>query len=260
MSRRRKNNPCLIGEPGVGKTAVVEGLAIAIAGGAVPQTLLHRRIITLDLAAMIAGAKYRGEFEERMRAVIAEVKEAGDVILFIDELHTIVGAGAAEGAVDAASILKPPLARGELLLIGATTREEYRRHIEKDAPLERRFQPVTVGAPGETATLAAAKNIFRPEFLSRIDDIIVFKPLGKESLEKIAVRMTAELSARAKAVGCDFEADAAAVEPLAKAGGARQVRRLVEIKIEDELAKLLLSGAMSAKAAAENGEIIVEKA
>jgi len=151
LSRRRKNNPCLIGEPGVGKTAVVEGLAIAIAEGSVPQTLTRRRIVTLDLPAMIAGAKYRGEFEERLRAVIEEVKAAGDVILFIDELHTIVGAGAAEGAVDAASILKPPLARGELLLIGATTADEYRRHIERDAALERRFQQVQVAEPDETA-------------------------------------------------------------------------------------------------------------
>ncbi|HWQ50941.1 MAG TPA: ATP-dependent Clp protease ATP-binding subunit, partial [Terriglobales bacterium] len=154
LSRRRKNNPCLIGEPGVGKTAVVEGLAIAIAEGSVPQTLTRRRIVTLDLPAMIAGAKYRGEFEERLRAVIEEVKSAGDVILFIDELHTIVGAGAAEGAVDAASILKPPLARGELLLIGATTAEEYRRHIERDAALERRFQQVQVAEPDEAAAKA----------------------------------------------------------------------------------------------------------
>ncbi len=159
LSRRRKNNPCLIGDPGVGKTAVVEGLAIAIAEGKVPSTLLRRRIVTLDLASMVAGAKYRGEFEERMRAVLSEVKRAGDVILFIDEMHTIVGAGAAEGAVDAASILKPPLARGEFLLIGATTREEYRRHIEKDAALERRFQPIYVEEPSEEAALAILEGV-----------------------------------------------------------------------------------------------------
>ena len=147
LSRRTKNNPCLIGEPGVGKTAVVEGLARRIAEDAVPETLAGRRIVTLDLSAMVAGAKYRGEFEERMKNVLAEVKKNPSVILFIDEIHTIVGAGGAEGAVDAANILKPALARGEIQVIGATTVDEYRRHIERDAALERRFQSVTVGEP-----------------------------------------------------------------------------------------------------------------
>ena len=147
LSRRTKNNPCLIGEPGVGKTAVVEGLAQRIAEDTVPETLAGRRIVTLDLSAMIAGAKYRGEFEERMKNVLAEVKKNPSVILFIDEIHTIIGAGGAEGAVDAANILKPALARGEIQVIGATTIDEYRRHIERDAALERRFQSVTVGEP-----------------------------------------------------------------------------------------------------------------
>ncbi len=147
LSRRTKNNPCLIGEPGVGKTAVVEGLAQRIAEDAVPETLAGRRIVTLDLSAMVAGAKYRGEFEERMKNVLAEVKKNPSVILFIDEIHTIIGAGGAEGAVDAANILKPALARGEIQVIGATTIDEYRKHIERDAALERRFQSVTVGAP-----------------------------------------------------------------------------------------------------------------
>ena len=147
LSRRQKNNPCLIGEPGVGKTAVVEGLAQKIADGTVPETLKDKQIVTLDVAAMIAGAKYRGEFEERMKSVMEEVRQSPDIILFIDEIHTIVGAGSAEGAVDAANIIKPALARGEMQLIGATTISEYRKNIEKDAALERRFQPVSVGEP-----------------------------------------------------------------------------------------------------------------
>ena len=147
LSRRQKNNPCLIGEPGVGKTAVVEGLAQKIADGAVPETLRDKTVVTLDIAAMVAGAKYRGEFEERLKSVMEEVAKRTDIILFIDEIHTIVGAGAAEGAVDAANILKPALARGEMQVIGATTISEYRKNIEKDAALERRFQSVTVGEP-----------------------------------------------------------------------------------------------------------------
>jgi ATP-dependent Clp protease ATP-binding subunit ClpC len=149
LCRRTKNNPCLVGEPGVGKTAVVEGLAQRIADGNIPDLLSNKRIVTLDIPAMIAGAKYRGEFEERMKAVMEEVRQSDEVILFIDEIHTIVGAGAAEGAVDAANILKPALARGEIQLIGATTLGEYRKHIEKDAALERRFQPINVGEPNE---------------------------------------------------------------------------------------------------------------
>lgn len=147
LCRRTKNNPCLIGEPGVGKTAVVEGLAQRIMEGAVPETLQNKRLLTLDLTGMVAGTKYRGDFEERVKNAVAEVSKAGDVLLFIDEIHNLIGAGSAEGAVDAANILKPVLARGELQLIGATTIEEYRKHIEKDAALERRFQPVTVGEP-----------------------------------------------------------------------------------------------------------------
>ena len=147
LSRRTKNNPCLIGEPGVGKTAVVEGLAQRIVDGAVPDTLRDKTIITLDISAMIAGAKYRGEFEERMKNVMEEVRANPDIILFIDEIHTIIGAGGAEGAVDAANIIKPALARGEMQVIGATTIDEYRRHIERDAALERRFQSVLVGEP-----------------------------------------------------------------------------------------------------------------
>ena len=149
LSRRQKNKPCLMGEPGVGKTAIAEGLAQKIVQGDVPETLSGKRLITLDLSAMVAGAKYRGEFEERLKNALQEVKRAGNIILFIDELHMIVGAGAAEGAVDAANILKPALSRGELQVIGATTTQEYRKHIEKDAALERRFQPVTVEEPSQ---------------------------------------------------------------------------------------------------------------
>jgi len=149
LSRRTKNNPCLIGEPGVGKTAIAEGLAQKIASQDVPDTLRLKRLVSLDLSGMVAGTKYRGEFEERIKGVLEEVKKAGNVILFIDEIHTIVGAGAAEGAIDAANILKPMLSRGELQLIGATTLDEYKKYIEKDAALERRFQPVTVGEPTE---------------------------------------------------------------------------------------------------------------
>ena len=163
LSRRTKNNPVLIGEPGVGKTAVVEGLAERIGEGNVPDALLDQRILSLDLAGMVAGTKYRGEFEERIRALLDEVRREGNVILFIDELHTIVGAGSAEGAVDAANILKPALGRGEIRVIGATTLAEYRRYIEKDAALERRFQSVQVGEPDEEKTLAILRAL-RPRY------------------------------------------------------------------------------------------------
>ena len=159
LSRRGKNNPCLIGEPGVGKTAVVEGLAQSIVSGMVPDTVLDKRVLTLDLSGIVAGSKYRGEFEERVKKVLAEVKKAGNILLFIDELHTIIGAGGAEGAIDASNILKPSLARGEIQLIGATTIEEYRKYIEKDAALERRFQPVTVEEPDEEKAVEILKGL-----------------------------------------------------------------------------------------------------
>ena len=159
LSRRTKNNPVLIGEPGVGKTAIAEGLAERIASGDVPEELLDKKILSLDLSGMVAGTKYRGEFEERIKNTLAEVKKAGNVILFIDELHTIVGAGSAEGAVDAANIIKPALGRGEIRVVGATTLNEYRKYIEKDAALERRFQPVTVGEPTPEATLEILKGL-----------------------------------------------------------------------------------------------------
>ncbi len=160
LSRRTKNNPVLIGEPGVGKTAIAEGLAQRIVSGDVPEGLKDRRVISLDVGALVAGAKYRGEFEDRLKAVLKEIADArGSIVLFIDELHTIVGAGGGEGAVDAANLLKPMLARGELRAIGATTLEEYRKHIEKDAALERRFQPVYVGEPSVQDTIAILRGL-----------------------------------------------------------------------------------------------------
>ena len=159
LSQRMKNNPCLIGEPGVGKTAIVEGLASRIVDGAVPDTLEQKRILTLDLSGMVAGSKYRGEFEERIKRALRETKAAGNILLFIDELHTVIGAGGAEGAIDASNILKPAMARGEIQVIGATTREEYRKHIEKDAALERRFQPVVIEEPSAVQTISMLKGL-----------------------------------------------------------------------------------------------------
>jgi ATP-dependent Clp protease ATP-binding subunit ClpB len=160
LSRRTKNNPVLIGEPGVGKTAIVEGLALRIVNGDVPEGLKDKKLIGLDLAALVAGAKFRGEFEDRLKAVLKEVTEAsGEIVLFIDELHTLVGAGAAEGAMDASNMLKPALARGELRCVGATTLDEYRKKVEKDPALERRFQQVYVGEPSVEDTIAILRGL-----------------------------------------------------------------------------------------------------
>ncbi len=159
LSRRTKNNPCLVGEPGVGKTAIVEALAQRIHDGNVPETLMNKRLCSLDMSGMVAGSKYRGEFEERIKKIINEVSSAGNILLFIDEIHTIIGAGGAEGAIDASNILKPALARGEIQIIGATTLDEYRKHFEKDAALERRFQPVTIEEPTEMETIDILKGL-----------------------------------------------------------------------------------------------------
>ena len=185
LSRRTKNNPCLIGEPGVGKTAVVEGLAQLIVSGEVPETLADKRLVTLDLSGMIAGSKYRGEFEERIKKVLQEVMQAGNVLLFIDEIHTIIGAGSAEGTMDASNILKPSLARGELQLIGATTIEEYRKHIEKDGALERRFQPITVDEPSEDESVRILEGL-RPRYEAH----------HKVSITDTAIKEAVQLSAR----------------------------------------------------------------
>ena len=185
LSRRTKNNPCLVGEPGVGKTAILEGLAQRIASGIVPETMKRKRIYTLDLPGLIAGSKYRGEFEERMKGLISEVEADGNIILFLDELHTMIGAGGAEGAIDASSILKPALARGELQLIGATTIAEYRKYIEKDAALERRFQPITVEKPSKEQCLDILKGI-QPKYEAH----------HKVKLTEEALKAAVELSER----------------------------------------------------------------
>lgn len=185
LSRRTKNNPCLVGEPGVGKTAILEGLAQRIASGIVPETMKRKRIYTLDLPGLIAGSKYRGEFEERMKGLISEVEADGDIILFLDELHTMIGAGGAEGAIDASSILKPALARGELQLIGATTIAEYRKYIEKDAALERRFQPITVEKPSKEQCMDILKGI-QPKYEAH----------HKVKLTEEALKAAVELSER----------------------------------------------------------------
>ena len=185
LSRRTKNNPCLIGEPGVGKTAVVEGLAEKIIEGEVPEILRDKRVVTLDISSMVAGAKYRGDFEERLKKCLQEIKKASNTILFIDEIHTIVGAGAAEGAIDAANILKPLLARAEIQVIGATTLNEYKKYIEKDAALERRFQPITVGEPTLEETI---------QILNGIRD--KYEAHHKVKISDSAIKAAAELSSR----------------------------------------------------------------
>ena len=185
LSRRTKNNPCLIGEPGVGKTAVTEGLAQMIASGVVPETIKGKRVVIMDLSGMVAGSKYRGEFEERIKNVLKEVSEAGDVLLFIDEIHTIIGAGGAEGALDASNIMKPSLARGEIQLIGATTIDEYRKYIEKDPALERRFQPVTVDEPTEEEAMEILKGL-RPKYEEH----------HKVTITDAAIKAAVQMSAR----------------------------------------------------------------
>ena len=203
LSRRTKNNPCLIGEPGVGKTAVVEGLAQRITQGLVPEKMKNRRLVVLDLSGMVAGSKYRGEFEERIKKVIAEVMEHPGILLFIDELHTIIGAGGAEGALDASNILKPSLSRGEIQIIGATTIEEYRKHIEKDAALERRFQPVTVEEPTQEQAVEILKGL-RPYYEKHHGVTITDDAL--ESAVKMSIRYIADRHLPDKAIDLMDEA------------------------------------------------------
>ena len=222
LCRKNKNNPALVGEPGVGKTAIAEGLAQRMALGDVPPQLKDKRLVSLNMASLVAGTKYRGEFEERLRDVLAEVKRSGDVILFVDEMHTIVGAGAAEGAIDAANIFKPALGRGELQMLGATTREEYRRYIEKDAALERRFRPVAVEEPGKETTLAILRAL-KPG-LERHHHLRISEEAMKEAV-RLSVRYLPDLYLPDKAIDLlDEGAARARMEEMqiSKGGAARK--------------------------------------
>lgn len=237
LSRRTKNNPCLIGEPGVGKTAIAEGLAQRIASGLVPDTVRGKRVVTLDLSGMVAGSKYRGEFEERIKKVIREVTEAGNVLLFIDELHTIIGAGGAEGAIDASNILKPSLARGEIQLIGATTLEEYRKYIEKDAALERRFQPVMVEEPTEEQAIEILKGLrerYEKHHHVQITDA------GIETAVKLSIRYIADRYLPDKAIDLMDEASS-----KVRLGGFKMPEKISELErkaaqLEDDMETALM--------------------
>ena len=237
LSRRTKNNPCLIGEPGVGKTAIAEGLAQRIASRLVPDTVRGKRVVTLDLSGMVAGSKYRGEFEERIKKVIREVTEAGNVLLFIDELHTIIGAGGAEGAIDASNILKPSLARGEIQLIGATTLEEYRKYIEKDAALERRFQPVTVEEPTEEQAIEILKGLrerYEKHHHVQITDA------GIEAAVKLSIRYIADRYLPDKAIDLMDEASS-----KVRLGGFKMPEKISELErkaaqLEDDMETALM--------------------
>ena len=239
LSRRTKNNPCLVGEPGVGKTAIVEGLAQKIIEGDVPETVKGKRVVTLDLSGMVAGSKYRGEFEERIKKVIKEVIEDGNVILFLDELHTIIGAGGAEGAIDASNILKPSLARGEIQLVGATTIDEYRKHIEKDAALERRFQPVTVEEPGEEESIRILEGI---AYKYEEHHGVTILPEAIQAAVKLSGRYINDRNLPDKAIDLIDEASSAirmknrkAPEELKKSSDTlRSMEQLIENAIKEE--------------------------
>ena len=234
LSRKNKNNPALIGEPGVGKTAIAEGLAQRMAAGNVPPQLKDKRLVSLNMANLVAGTKYRGEFEERLRDVLAEIRRSGDVILFVDEMHTIVGAGAAEGAIDAANIFKPALGRGELQILGATTREEYRKYIEKDPALERRFRPVSVEEPDETATMTILEAL-RPG-LERHHHLRITEEAVKEAL-RLSVRYLPDLYLPDKAI--DLLDEGAAHARLEELYGGKRGNRL---ELEKELREAVREG------------------
>lgn len=238
LSRRTKNNPCLIGEPGVGKTAAVEGLAQKIVAGDVPEILKNKRVVTLDISGMVAGAKYRGDFEERIKKALNEVKKAGDIILFIDEIHTIVGAGAAEGAIDAANILKPLLARGEIQLVGATTLNEYRKFIEKDAALERRFSPVTVNEPSEKDTVQILKGI-RDKYEAHHNVKITDEAI--EAAVKLSVRYVNDRFLPDKAIDLiDEAASKARLQTFTEPENLKKLQEEIE-KVKNEKEELVLN-------------------
>lgn len=242
LSRRTKNNPCLIGEPGVGKTAVVEGLAARIADGNVPDTIRNKRLMTLDLSGMVAGSKYRGEFEERIKKVIAEVKNDGQVLLFIDEIHTIIGAGGAEGALDASNILKPSLARGEIQVIGATTIDEYRKYIEKDAALERRFQPVMTNEPTEMESIEILRGL-RPAYEQHHQVTISDEAL--ETAVKMSVRYINDRFLPDKAIDLIDEASSKVkLSSMTLTGELRQLTKKME-KIEADIEAAIIKGDMA---------------
>ncbi len=242
LSRRKKNNPCLVGEPGVGKTAIVEGFAVKIAEGNVPPTIQGKRVVSLDLSGMVAGSKYRGEFEERIKKVIAEVISSGNVILFVDELHTLIGAGGAEGAIDASNILKPSLARGELQMIGATTLDEYRKYIEKDAALERRFQPVTVEEPTEAQASAILMGI-----KDRYEDhhSVIITPEAVEAAVKMSSRY----------INDRFLPDKA-IDVMDEAASRLRISRMTVPPAMDNLKKELDTMEESKERAIRNGDFV----
>ena len=247
LSRRTKNNPCLIGEPGVGKTAVVEGLAMRIVTGDVPFTVQEKRVMTLDLSGMVAGNKYRGEFEERIKKVIKEVIEDGNIILFLDEMHTIIGAGGAEGAIDASNILKPSLARGEIQLIGATTIAEYRKYVERDAALERRFQPVTVEEP----TIEEAENILKG-IAHKYEEHhrVTIMPEAISAAVALSARYINDRNLPDKAIDLIDEAAAAV-----RLGGAKQPDKLKELAEEIQKTDLQIERSIRMEAFTQAGEL-----
>ncbi len=247
LSRRTKNNPCLIGEPGVGKTAVVEGLAMRIVTGDVPFTVQEKRVMTLDLSGMVAGSKYRGEFEERIKKVIKEVIEDGNIILFLDEMHTIIGAGGAEGAIDASNILKPSLARGEIQLIGATTLDEFRKYFEKDAALERRFQPVTVEEP----TIEEAENILKG-IAHKYEEHhrVTIMPEAISAAVALSARYINDRNLPDKAIDLIDEAAAAV-----RLGGAKQPDKLKELAEEIQKTDLQIERSIRMEAFTQAGEL-----